>query len=109
MRRALLALLMLSATPAAATDDAPSCRLAPAECAVVLREVAIDAELSAQDQKIVGLGLSPLNRAEALIRRDEDRMAVRFQQLPAPVAAEIARVQTCQALARAVDAAARCR
>ena len=109
MRRALLALLILFATPAEADDNAPACRLTPAECSVVLREVALDAELFAQDQEIVGLGLSSRDRAEALIRRDEDRMAVRFHQLPAPVAAEIARVQVCQALDGAADTDPQCR
>ncbi len=109
MRHALLALLILSATRAAAADDPPPCRLTPAECAVVLREVALDAELFAQDQEIVGLGLSPRDRAEALIRRDEDRMAARFRQLPAPIGVEVARTQACRALGGAADADAQCR
>lgn len=101
----------LSPAPAAAADDAPppACRLTPAECASVLREVAVDAELFAQDQDIVGLGLSPQDRAKALIQRDEDRMAVRFHQLPASVAAEIARIQACQALGDAASADPLCR
>jgi hypothetical protein len=111
MRRSVFALLILSTTPAAAADDAPTpvCRLTPAECAVVLREVSVDAELFAQDQEIVGLGLSPQDRAAALIRRDEDRMAARLRQLPAPIAAEIARLQACQALGGAADADPGCR
>ena len=101
MRHAAVALLMLSGPASAVAGDvaAPACHLTPAECAVVLREVAVDAELFAQDQEIVGVGLSPQDRARALIQRDEDRMAVRFRQLPAPIAREIARVQACQALA----------
>ena len=74
---------------------------------MVLREVAVDTELFAQDREIVGL--SPRDRAEALIRRDEDRMAARFRQLPAPVAAEVARVQACQALGGTVGTDPRCR
>lgn len=111
MHRALLAILILFTTPAAAAADAPTlaCRLTPAECAVVLREVSVDAELFAQDQEIVGLGLSPQDRAAALIRRDEDRMAARLRQLPAPIAAEIARLQVCQALEAAAEADPGCR
>ena len=103
-------LSILSPAPAAAADaPPPACRLTPAECASVLREVAVDAELFAQDQDIVGLGLSPQDRAKALIQRDEDRMAARFRQLPAPVAAEIARIQACQALGDATSADRLCR
>ncbi len=111
MRRAVLALVILSAPSLAVADDVrrTACRLTSAECAVVLHEVAVDADLFAQDQKIVGVGLSPQDRATALIRRDDDRMAARFRQLPGPVAAEIARVQTCQALGGATKAGSTCR
>ncbi len=71
-------------------------RLTSVECVMVLHEVAVDAELFAQDQEIVGIGLSPQDRATALIRRDDDRMAARFRQSPGPIAAEIARLQACQ-------------
>ena len=111
MRHAALALLFLSEPCSAVAGDtaAPACRLAEAECAVVLREVAVDAELFAQDREIVGLGLSPQDRARALIQRDEDRMTVRFRQLPAPIAREIARVQACQALADGAGSDPECR
>ncbi|RYC28700.1 hypothetical protein D3273_27940 [Lichenibacterium minor] len=114
LRGATLLLLSILSTapaaPAAAADDAPpACRLTPAGCASVLREVAVDAELFAQNQDIVGFGVSPQVRASALIQRDEDRMAVRFHQLPASVAAEIARIQACHALGDAASADPPCR
>ncbi len=100
MRRAILALLILSASSLASAHDTQRtvCRLTSAECVLVLHEVAVDAELFAQDQEIVGIGLSPQDRATALIRRDDDRMTARFHQLPGPIAAEIARLQACQVL-----------
>ena len=100
MRCVLAVVLILSAGPAARADGsaASACRLSPAECAVVLHEVAVDADLFVQDQQIVGVGLSPRERAKALIQRDTDRMATRFRHLPAPIAAEVARVQACRAL-----------
>ncbi len=111
MRRAVFALLILFAPSIAVADDAPTpaCRLSPAECAVMLREVAVDAELFAQDQETVGLGLSAQERARALIRRDTDRMSLRFSQLPGPIVAEISRLQACQALAVAAESDPRCR
>ena len=111
MRRAILALLPLFAPSIAVADDAPTptCRLSPAECAAVLHEVAVDAELFAQDQEIVGLGLSPRERARALIQRDEDRMTSRLRQLPGPIAAEIFRLQACQALVVQAESDPRCR
>ena len=44
MRHAAVALLMLSGPASAVAGDAaaPACRLTPAECAVVLREVAAE-------------------------------------------------------------------
>ena len=40
---------------------------------------------------------------------DEDRMAARYRQLPAPIAAEIARVRVCQTLGAAADDDPQCR
>lgn len=90
--------LILSAETGARADSPaiPVSHLSPAECAVVVREVAV--ELFAQDQEIVGAGWSPQDRAKALIHRDTDGMAVRFRRMLAPIAAEVARVQACKSL-----------
>ena len=118
MRLAFVLAAVVFTTPARAIDDeprAPNCHLTTAECAAAIHEVAVDAELFAQDQEIVGLGLSPQDRARALIQRDTDRMVVRFQQLPALIAAEVARMQACQGLGDAArhdgttNADSRCR
>ncbi len=56
----VLALLLRSSLTTVFADDvqALACHLTPTLCAVVVHEVAVDAELFALGQEIVGLGLS---------------------------------------------------
>ena len=99
-------ILIFIAMPVAARSSelqGSMCRLTAAECMVVAREIAIDAELFVQDEEILGIGLPPQERAKALIQRDTERMAERLHHLPVPIANEISRMQICQVLDEAAQ------
>ena len=91
MRSASIILLCLLSVPAAA-----GCRLSPADCSVVMKEMEAEAEAGAGDErKFHPRDLSRYDRGVALSQRHIDRVDQRSFVLPTRIADEWLRLELC--------------